>query len=94
MSIFNKYPYTDAHELNLDWILAKMQEVNTLVSEIRKKVDDIVDDETRKAVEKYFNDIMIDTIYVESAETITFLKEIKADGSHSYDADEHAMVIE
>lgn len=27
MGFFNKYPYTDFHELNLDWILAKMKEI-------------------------------------------------------------------
>ena len=26
--LFNKYPYTDMHDLNLDWILAKMQELD------------------------------------------------------------------
>ena len=26
--LFNKYPYTDMHELNLDWILAKMKELD------------------------------------------------------------------
>lgn len=31
--MFNKYPYTDMHELNLDWILAKMKELD-------EKVDD------------------------------------------------------
>lgn len=32
-NFFDKYPYTDFHELNLDWILNKVKEAN-------KKVDD------------------------------------------------------
>lgn len=34
--MFNKYPYTDLHELNLDWILQEMKALD-------QKIDDIVD---------------------------------------------------
>lgn len=35
--MYNKYPYTDLHELNLDWILAK-------VKELEERLDSITDD--------------------------------------------------
>lgn len=35
MSFFNKYPYSDIHELNLDWILAKMKELNIAFEEFK-----------------------------------------------------------
>lgn len=33
MGFFNKYPYTDFHELNADWLLKKMQELDTRLDE-------------------------------------------------------------
>lgn len=34
MSLFNNFPYTNFHELNLDWILAKIKELEALVSDV------------------------------------------------------------
>lgn len=47
MSFFNKYPYTDFHELNLDWCI---NQVKLLVEEI-KKIDEWKE-ETQKKYEE------------------------------------------
>lgn len=34
MALFNNFPYTNFHELNLNWILAKIKELEALVSDV------------------------------------------------------------
>lgn len=43
--MFNEYPYTDMHELNLDWCIAKLKE-------LEKRVDDITEDIAAKVYEE------------------------------------------
>ena len=43
--MFNEYPYTDMHELNLDWCIAKLKELD-------KRVDDITDEIAAEVYEK------------------------------------------
>lgn len=41
--MFNKYPYTDFHELNLDWVLAKLREFDGKLNSLDVEFDDIKD---------------------------------------------------
>lgn len=38
MGFFNTYPYTDFHELNLDWVLKRLQEFETEVENISESI--------------------------------------------------------
>lgn len=43
MGLFSHFPYTNFHELNLDWILGKQKENNARVDELEKDVNAIPD---------------------------------------------------
>lgn len=85
--MFNSFPYSDFHELNLDWILSKIKEFQDWFDNLN------VEDEIKAEVDKYFNQVMIQAIYDEQTETITLAKELSGDGVHVYDVGKQAIVI-
>lgn len=85
--MFNSFPYSDFHELNLDWILSKIKEFQDWFDNLN------VEDEIKAEVDKYFNQVMIQAIYDEETETITLAKELSGDGAHVYDVGKQAIVI-
>ena len=85
--MFNSFPYSDFHELNLDWVLSKIKEFQNWFDNLN------VEDEIKAEVDKYFNQVMIQAIYDEQTETITLAKELSGDGVHVYDVGKQAIVI-
>lgn len=57
---YEKFPYTNFHGLNLDWLLQKMQELEA-------KVDTEVMEEIRRVV----SSLVIEDIYDADTETLT-----------------------
>lgn len=58
---YERMPWTDFHDLNLDWILGKVKELDG-------KVNDSIEQVIREALQ----DIFVDIVYVQSTETIRF----------------------
>lgn len=85
--MFESFPNTNFHELNLDWIL-------TQIKEFRAWFDNLnVEDEIKAQVDKYFNSVMIQAIYDKKNETIILQKQLSGDGIHTYDVETQTMII-
>ena len=69
MSIFNEFPYTNFHELNLDWILKKIRELAEDWSKMQTKFSDL-----ETYVQTWFNENA-------PAEIASVLNQMAADGT-------------
>lgn len=73
MALFeHEYPYTNFHEMNLDYMLKKIREME-------EKIKDITSDAARQLVEKYINEMLPQAIYSAEDESITFYVELIPD---------------
>ena len=56
--MFNEYPYTDMHELNLDWCISKLKELNQRVDDITEDIASIVYEEAVKYIDEHLADVI------------------------------------
>lgn len=58
---YEHLPYTDFHDLNLDWILARVKELGVKV-----------DGDIKEVIREQLGDLFVDIVYTANDETITF----------------------
>lgn len=85
--MFESFPNTNFHELNLDWILAQIKDFRAWFDNLN------VEDEIKAQVDKYFNSVMVQAIYDKDSKTIILQKQLSGDGVHTYDAGTLTMRI-
>lgn len=61
---YERFPYTDFHDLNLDWVVAEV-----------RKMSDKLNDNIREVIREQLESMFIDIVYDASDETITFVIE-------------------
>lgn len=58
MGFFDKYPYTDFHELNLDWLLAQMKALDKHVDDTYQNLYDQLSHDLKEYVDGEITDIL------------------------------------
>ena len=83
-----RYPNNSTEVRNMDYLLQR-------VEELEQKVDKLMSDRLEKAIDEYFNKVMITAIYDAENETIILSKEaVVSDGVHIYSGDDKSITIE
>lgn len=72
MGAFEQFPYTNFHELNLDWIIEK-------IKEFKSEIDNI-DDNITTIVQEYLTEVEFNAMYIPATETIVLKFEEKENG--------------
>lgn len=89
-NLFNhEYPYTDFHELNLDWVIKKMHEVET-------KVESIYTDAAADIIALHLDQLLPDALYDADNHRLVLHVDtvIVGTGDHVYSPSEEAITIE
>lgn len=56
--MFNEYPYTDMHELNLDWCIAKIKELDQRVDQITEEIAQEVYEQAVIYIDEHLSDVI------------------------------------
>ena len=62
MGLFEQFPYTNFHELNLDWVIQKVQDFDAQLQNIDAQITNIV--------QEYLQNVEMNALYVEATESI------------------------
>lgn len=66
----NQFPYTNFHELNLDWLLRKIKENNIKMEEVENIWKGNITDYIKEVINDTIKDILLQATYNSEAETI------------------------
>ena len=82
----HRYPYSDLHELNLDWII---DTVKNLENKVNLNFDEAID----AYIMQRFNSLFAGVSYVESTHTLKLYLGIVGDGDHVFTPSNETMTI-
>lgn len=71
MSIFDgNMPYTNLHELNLDWVLKKVKDSNEEIEKLKKMYSDMLSDTILQFLNEHIEEITLQATYIETTKTL------------------------
>lgn len=91
MGVFSRFPYSNAHQLNLDWIVEEVKSIKDYVN------SDSFQEDVDKAIREKAAHMFAQSAYVPETESILLswqIIEVGPNASHIYDGSSEAIEIE
>ena len=70
MALFDNFPWTNVHELNLAWIIKKVKDLNDTVEELQKMYSDKLSDTILQFLNEHIEEITLKATYIEETKTL------------------------
>ncbi len=71
MALFDNFPWTNVHELNLDWVIKKLKEILGDVDKLTVKLDSELEQTILEYLDNHLDEIILTATYTESTRTLT-----------------------
>ena len=65
------FPYSNLHQLDLDWILSEVKKSSNIVNDIKDRVGDIAESEIDEWIKNNLAQLLLSAFYDPEKETIT-----------------------
>ena len=94
MAIFNNYPYTNVHELNLDWVIKLVKELDFKVEDLEDIVNNKIDEYVKEYISENLSRFLLGAMYIPERTCIKLQPAIvSGDNDHIYQNNTESIIV-
>lgn len=101
MAIFENFPYTNIHELNLDWVIKIIKDLGLKVDDLDLKIDDLedvinnkIDDYVKEYIKDNLDNFLLGAMYIPERTCIKLQPaEVIGGGDHVYNSGRQQILV-
>lgn len=94
MAVFENFPYTNVHELNLDWVIKQVKENNIKIEDLTNLFYNEISEKITEYVNENLSQFLLGAMYNEANTSIKLQPvEVIGDSDHIYN-NEQIIVME
>lgn len=94
MGLYENFPYTNVHELNLDWVINKVKTFQAEIDALNDKYENHVKDEVNEYIDEHLSQFLLGAMYDEENTSIRLQPAVViGEGDHVYNSTEERITV-